>query len=61
MSEDEKRELIEGFVKLSAEHAFTIFDLCGLKTYIESKVTDSKTGKTYQYSFVLIDDKKATE
>jgi len=56
MKEEEKKALIEGFIKLSAQHAFTIFELCELKTHIESKVIDSKTGKTYQYSFKLISD-----
>jgi hypothetical protein len=53
MTDEEKKEIIDGFIKLSAQHAFAIFELCGLKTHIESRVIDAKTNQEYEYSFKI--------
>jgi hypothetical protein len=56
---EQKKEIIEGFIILSAKHALHIFESLGLKTHIESMVIDEKTGDEYIYSFRKVTNMEA--
>lgn len=50
-TEEQKKEIIEGFIKLSGKHAIQIFKSLGLKTHMESMLIDQDTNEEYIFSF----------
>lgn len=54
LNDEQKIEVIDGFVKITAENALPLFKILNLKTHFECVVEDEKTGEKYKLSFVKL-------
>lgn len=54
LTDEQKKEIIGGFVKITFENAIPLFKILGLETHFEGTMIDDKTGDMYKLSFSKI-------
>jgi len=57
ISEKDKADTIDSFIRLTAKHTLKLFMMLGLKTHIEAKVVNDVTDEEYIFSFKKVEPK----
>lgn len=61
ISLDQKQEMVEGFIQLTAIHSLGLFKSLGLLTHMEATVEDAPTGEKFKFSFKRLHEEQAVQ
>ena len=58
LSENDKKNTIDQFIRLTTKHTLQLFMMLGLKTHIEARVVNEPTKEMFEFSFKKVEPKK---